>query len=215
MKTSSRLLALAPIALAACVETKVPIEMFGICALPEPDACSFEATCDGFYLGPNVIDISTAERLWLIVEVHNQLLSNEDPDLGRANTHNAYIQDVRMTFSGLDLPATRHDIQQVVPADGTSVISIYPITEETVTALGAAGIVGVVDIIANVRLVGVLGDSSEFETEVYEIPVRVCDGCIPIDTCPAGTFLGTCPPDPITLQPIQGQFPRTAACFTP
>ena len=209
MKTLKRLLLLAPLALAGgCIDNKPVVEMFGVCAPPDADACSFDAECDGFYLGDVVVDIDSAQRLILFLEVHNQLLPNDDPGTGRVNTNDAFVQEVFVTFRGLDLDATSHRLQQVVPANGTTVIAAFPVTEEAVAQLGTLGIVGVVDFIAQVRLRGILGDGSDFETAQYEIPVRVCNGCLPgVGPCadPA-QFLVGCPADP------GAQAPTTVAC---
>jgi hypothetical protein len=193
-----------------CVDDKPVVELFGICAMPGADDCTFGGECDAFYIGDIVTDLAAANRLWLVIEVHNQLLPNDDPDIGRVNTHDAFVQEVRVEFDGLPLDETSHRLQNVVPAAGSTVISVFPLTEETVAQL--VGVVGSVNIVAKVRLRGVFGDASEFETEPFEIPVRVCTGClgVPGGCATAGDFVVSCPPV------NQGsQLPVTYACVSP
>jgi hypothetical protein len=197
MKTLTRFLLLAPLLLSGggCIDNKATIEMFSICLPAAGDACKFAAKCDAQYIGQNYLDISLAQHLWLFVEVHNQLLPNDDPGTGRVNTNDAFIQDVLVSFRGLTLPSTRNKLQTVVPANGTAVISIFPMTEETVAALGL-----------------LLGDGTTWETASYEIPVRVCDGCLggPFGCPTLGDQLVTCPPDSNGTQ-----LPVQYACVTP
>jgi hypothetical protein len=207
MKTFTRLLLLGSLGLAtACVDTNAPIQIYAICAPPDADTCSFAAKCDAQYIGVNTVDTAAAQRYWLFVEVHNQLPVNEDGGIGRVNTNDAYVQEVTVTYRGLTLPAASHLLQSVVPAAGTSVISIFPLTEATVAAIGA--VAGTVDIVAVVTLKGLLADGSKWESAPWEIPIRVCTGCLGTFGCATATdILVNCPPTPNGAQQ-----PATYAC---
>jgi hypothetical protein len=213
MKTLKRLLLLAPLALAgACVDTNAPVQLFSVCAPPAADNCTFSATCDAQYIGVNTVDLAAApQRFWIFVEVHNQLVQNDDGGIGRVNTNDAYLQEVHVTYRGLPLDPTAHLLQSVVPANGTSVVSLFPMTEATIAQLGTLGLAGTVDLVAVVTVKGILGDGSKWESAPWELPIRVCTGCIGTFGCPTvGDILVNCPPTP-----NGAQLPASYACVTP
>ncbi len=221
MKTATRILLASLLLASACVDDKPVVQMRHVCAPPDDaTSCSFDAECDGVYLGEYVFDVASASRLTLFVEVGNQMLDNANPELGRVNTHDAYVQQVDITYRGaLALDPTAHLLQRLIPANGSSVVTLFPITEASAAQLGGLGLPAgaSAEVVAEVRLSGKLADeSTEFETAAYEIPIRVCNGCIPVFGCVDPLqFLVTCPPDLVTLAPLQGQLPLGLACVDP
>jgi len=221
MKTATRILLASLLLATACVDDKPVVQMKHVCAPPDDaTACSFDAECDGVYLGEYVFDVASASRLTLFVEVANQMLDNANPELGRVNTHDAYVQQADVTYRGaLALDPTTHLLQRMVPANGSSVVTLFPITEASAAQIGTLGLPAgaSAEIVAEVRLRGKLGDeSTEFDTAAYEIPIRVCNGCVPVFGCVDPLqFLVTCPPDLVTLAPLQGQHPLGRACVDP
>ena len=225
MKTRLLLAALVAAHLAACVDDRPVVQPKHVCSPPDDaTACAFEDSCGAVYLGEYVFDVAQAPRLTLFVEVENQLLPNGDPDTGRVNTHDAYVQRVSVSYRGaLPLPDSGHRLQRLIPAGGTGVVTLFPITEATAaeiaTLAGAGGLAAgaSAQIVAEVRLGGQYGDLTDFETAIWELPIRVCNGCTSTFGCsdPSEPFLVTCPPDLVTLQPIQGQLPMSAGCVGP
>ena len=215
MKTRLALL-LPLVALAACTaDNNASVKVAGIC-LPPTDAtnCVFSATCSGQYIGRNEIDIGVTNHLWLIVQVNNQLPDNKNLSNFRTNTNDAYVHEVVVEYPGTGLPTATSSIlgSAVVPANGTTVISVLAVPEsigDTLRTSGAIPAGGSLDGVAKMRLKGVLGDTTKFETGDFEIPIRVCNGCVGAFACtdPTKPLLAVCPPN-------QGQLPASAVCFT-
>jgi hypothetical protein len=221
MKTRLELL-LPLIALLACTaENNASIKVFGICAVPDdPSNCSFAATCDAQSIGPNVLDVGQpidqgSNRLWVFVQVNNQLPENTNLNTFRTNTNDAYVHEAVVEYPGTGLPTTTSPIlgSAVVPADGTAVISVTPIPESVGAILQTPGAVpagSIIDGFAKLKLKGVLGDTTKFETGSFDIPIRACNGCIGALVCndPNKPIRAVCPPN-------DGQLPASAACLSP
>jgi hypothetical protein len=210
MKTRLALL-LPLLALAGCrVDNNGSVYLAAICA-PADETCSFRAACDAQFIGMNAVDVATTNIHWLMVEVHNQLPDNAAEDTNRTNTNDAFVQEYEVEYEGVALPTARGPVpgSAHVPANGTAVISVLPIDEVTGNALGTiVGVAGAtLDIVAKVRLKGVYGDTTKFETGLFEVPIRVCRGCIGAIACTAPEVAAYCPQ--------AGQVPSAAACVTP
>lgn len=201
MDRRALLLAL-PLALGCTVQAP-SVALSKVCGAPDAADCTYSATCDTQYIGTIALDASQTGQLFLAIEAINQAPKNGDTSGGRVNTADAWMQEIRITYSGpLALPAASHRIIQQVPANGTAVVA-FPVVDITVAALGGAL---EATIIAKVKAKGVFGDGSDFETAEYEIPVKVCNGCIGAPpACAAGETLLTCPGD-------WGQAPLSIAC---
>jgi hypothetical protein len=214
MKTRRALL-LPLLAAAACTaQNNASVKVSAVCLPPDdPTACVFQSTCTGQYIGPNEMDVLVTNKLWAIIQVDNQLPNNENVATGRLNTNDAYVQEAHVEYSGAPLPITTAPIlgSALVPAAGSAVISVLPVPESVGTFLQGIGILpgGQLDVVAKLRLRGVYGDTTKFETGVFEIPLRVCNGCVGALTCAAPAFPLTCPPD------SAGQLPLSSACITP
>jgi hypothetical protein len=214
MKTRLALL-LALLAAAACTaQNNASVKVAAICAPPDdPTACVFSSTCTGQYIGLNAVDIAVTNKLWTLIQVDNQAPDNENLATGRLNTNDAYVQEAHVEYTGAPLPTSTAPIlgSAVVPAAGSSVISVLPIPESVGTYLQGIGIAagGQLDIVAKLRLRGVYADTTKFETGVFEIPLRICNGCVGALTCTLPAFAITCPPR------SAGQLPLSSACFTP
>jgi hypothetical protein len=207
------LLAVALAAAATSCSVKAPSVAFSaICAPPDAGNCTFASTCDAQSIGPPTMDVAHTSQLWLTVEVHNQAVDNTDETIGRVNTQDAYLQEVDVSYSGaLAIPASASRMQEMVPAGGTAVLSVFAIPTSaglTGASVGAGSTVGV---IAKVKGKGIFGDGTSFETPDFEVPVDVCNGCIGQPVCAAGTTLVVCPPS--DRSPVEvGQSPQSAAC---
>ena len=206
-----RLLPIA-VALAAaagsCSVTAPSVAFSAVCAPPDATSCTFSATCDAQYIGRVTMDVAVTNQLWLAVEVHNQAADNSDPAMGRPNTQDAFMQEIDVSYQGsVAIPDTKSLVQQRVPANGTAVISIFPIPTDAGITTASVGAGGGFVILAKVKGRGVFGDGSSFQTPVYEIPFLMCNGCLgATPPCADPTqSLALCPPN-------DGQTPLTAAC---
>src|SRR5512143_3859921 len=102
MAMNRRLLpiAIAAAAAAGCTVTAPSVAFTAVCAMPDAGTCAFAATCGAQYIGETVMDVSVTSQLFLGVEAHNQAADNSDPDSGRINTHDAYVQELDISYAG-------------------------------------------------------------------------------------------------------------------
>jgi hypothetical protein len=228
--TNKPLAAAALLALAATVasckaDNNVSVQIFSTCALPDGE-CSFSSTCDAQYIGQLAMDSSVTQFYWAFVEVHNQTLSNEDESVGRGNTKDAYLTDyeVRYEAEGFSIPTARGRIlaaPQVVPAEGESVVSVFPIPPEVGASFDPTEIPTATFpverddfrlVTAFVTLKGKFSDQTEFETAEYPMPILVCNGCLGVFDCDTTTPVIDAPN---TCPPTQGQIPLREECPEP
>ncbi len=203
------LLLLAP--LAGCMRpNRASVEVYSICS--PSDDCTFKAKCDMQYMGNQIVDLDLTGNISLAVEVHNQLTNNANEDLGQANTHDARVQQVVTSYSApFAVASATTDIQQIVPANGTSVLGIELLDAAAYADLAAGVGAGLsVQVIADVKLKGILADGSKFETGEYRVPVQVCRGCLAV------IFPPCLPPNVASACLNYGQWPATAvSCLPP
>ncbi len=214
MKTPLSLCALAVLALAACAKNNASIEIAAVCAPPDDaQKCSFSSTCDAETIGRIRLDVAVTNYLWLFIQVNNQTPNNAKSDTGRVNTNDAWVHEYTVTFDGISLPDAQATIlgSAYVPAAGSAVISVTPITEALGNTLaGQIPAGGARDVVGHLRLRGVYGDTTEFETGDFDIPIRLCSGCIgpgPGACATAGQFPFVCP--------HWGQTPASVKCAQP
>jgi hypothetical protein len=209
MKTRRSLL-LALLSLAACADNNASVRVTALCLPPEdPTTCTFSSTCDAQYIGQTIIDVGATNHLWTIVQVDNLLPNNGNTDTFRTNTNDAFVQEYEVEYSGLPFPTATGSVlgSATVPAGGSTVISVLAVNEATAATLTVpAG--SYADLVAKLRLKGVYADTTKFETGDFQIPVRVCNGCIGSLTCTLPDVPAYCPPNP-------GQMPASAKCVTP
>ena len=212
MKTRLALL-LPLLALAGCADNNASVRVSAICAPPDDaKACTFAATCGAQYIGQNVLDVAPATPYYeLQVQVDNQTAKNDNSGAFRTNTADAFVQETEVEYLGVPLPTQRGPVlgSATVPAGGTAVISVVPIdTTNGATLKAAVGAGGYVDLVAKMRLRGVFADTTAFETGVYEVPIRVCNGCTTVPPCTtAGEVSYPCPK--------AGQTPASYTCAKP
>ena len=201
-------IAIAAAAAAGCTVTAPTVAFSAICSMPDAATCAFGGTCDAQILSPAAIDLSITNELFLGVEAHNQALDNSDKASGRINTHDAYVQEIDISYAGgaLAIPSTSARMQQRIPANGTAVLGILPIPAGAGLTGGSLGFGTTTQVIATMKGKGIFGDGSSFETPEFEIPITICNGC-----------LGAIPPcaDPVQtlfVCPQDGQRPLTFTC---
>lgn len=225
MKTGSKGLALALLVAASCTtKNDASIELAAICSFPDDATkCAFSETCDKILLGtpwvatrwsasaPNSLDVLGS--LVLPVQVNNQLKSNASESDYRVNTHDFTLEEFRLSFSStpsLSLPARTFKLNQLVPADGSTVAFVKVIPEETMALIDAANLTTMyrsafapnahVDV--ELKAFGHTRDGRNIETEPWVVPVEVYDVDVPgvavrsfDPTCPGTTttVTGICP----------------------
>jgi hypothetical protein len=209
MKTAQRLLLALPLLLSACVEQKVPIFFFGICAPPEDAVkCAFSETCDQLLIAPRPSVVTQVQigaapaftnQLVLPLQLNNQLVDNTDLEAGRTNTHDAIVESYELTFSGtITAGKVTYPANGVVPAEGTTVL-IVPVIPTIALAEIQAGMAAAttteVPVVVDVVAKGRLGDGSTFETGTYQVSVDVFDAVFTGYACqdPTEVVLGVCP----------------------
>ncbi|HEY6003908.1 MAG TPA: hypothetical protein VIV57_13610 [Anaeromyxobacter sp.] len=208
-------LLLSLLAAAGCTaQNNASVKFAGMCLPPDdPTTCTFSATCSGQFIGQSTVDVGVTNKFWAVIQVDNQMPNNENLSNFRTNTNDAYVQEFEVEYSGAPLPITTGPVlgSGVVPAAGSTVISVLPVPEIVGTVLqGSVGLGGAIDIVAKMRLRGVYGDTTKFETGVFEFPLRVCNGCV-------GSFQTGCalPDIAFICPPNDGQLPVSAQCTTP
>lgn len=230
MKTRALAVLLPLLALAGCADDNVSVQVYGICA-PTAD-CSFAGECDAYTLDRLRLDVAAIAApsvqyppfFWALIEVHNNVEDNEDLTAGRPNTHDAYVEEFSVEYELPAIPGTEPAIPtsvterlesgpSVVPAEGTGVVSIFPITTAVGTALRSrlTGVAGSVEILAKVRLRGFFADQTRFETAEFPLPIQVCNGtgCAAIDCDPLTAGVQA----PIDACPKLNQAPAAPACL--
>jgi hypothetical protein len=213
MKTRALAVLLPLLALAGCADNNVSVQVFGICAPPD-DECAFQSDCGAYTLAPLILDLGQTDYYWAFLEVHNQMIDNEDVSAGRPNTRDAYVEEFTVDYSSSlgAIPSVTKRVDSgptVVPVEGSAVTSIHPIPSAVGQYIATTFAVTAtpVEVVANVRLRGFLADQSEFETAEFPFPIQVCNGCLGLPACPdpAQVVTGVCPPN-------VGQFPVALTC---
>jgi hypothetical protein len=207
------------LAAAACApKNNIAIEIFETCYPPTPDtttgACLWPAACTAEALGGYFIDIGGTDNLFLGVQVNNNLADNSDPNTGKLNTNDAFVDTFTVTYDGVDIPAITGpvQIQNTVPTSGNTVVGVNLLQLDTagvaaiVAALAAKGTT-TVHVVAHMKLHGVFQDQSKFDTGERVYGVDICDGCMTAFTCVAPKLPAVCPHD------FQG--PAVGVCITP
>ncbi|HEX9402058.1 MAG TPA: hypothetical protein VF912_18255 [Anaeromyxobacter sp.] len=208
MNTRALLLALPLLALAACRDNRASIQMQAIC-LP-PKTCLFTGKCEAQYIGFVSIDAAVSERLWIFMQVENQLPDNTNVETGKLNTNDAHADEVSVEYDGIALPRAVYELPNYsMPAGTTSVISIDVIPTALNAGLRLAAYAPTPsprDMVANVTLRGYYDDGSRFETGAFAVGVRVCSGCLSAAPCAANT----CPPSTAGILPLTCMDPAGA-----
>jgi hypothetical protein len=194
--------------LGGCVKPSATVEIYQACAPPAPTAegCIYPTgTCSLSPLDTYTMDVDVTSSMFLAVEVHNQLADNANPSTGAANTHNAFVNHYSVGFSA-SLPGTSGDIENAVASNGSSVVGVRLIDSDTWQALynQLHGTNDTVRMTANLKLSGVWGDQSHFETAPRKFGIEVCAGCFVAPTCTTGT---------LAFCPGPGVWPASSACL--
>lgn len=194
--------------LGGCRENTVSIQPASLCAMP--DDCTFSDTCSAQYIGTPMLDLRAAgaDDMWLGVEIRNGMPNNADEASGRLNTHDAHFESYSLSYSGItpavdpatitNIPSSGGNAQQFIPAEGNAVIGFEPFPHHVVNAIRTSGVAiptapDYDEVIVEVTFKGRLEDGSEWEVP-YNVPVRLCQGCVPVG-CEDATQVpvGACP----------------------
>jgi len=201
-------LAAALVGAGGCADNMTSVQIDAICSPPDDaSTCTFSATCGAQFIGIAAIDTVLTNTLWLIVQVNNQTTNNADAGTFRANSHDAYVEEVDVEYEApFAIPDARQRIGPfVVPAAGSAVISMFPIPAATGDVIDAE-LVGstAVGIVAKTKLKGHYQDQRPFETAAVEVAVDVCKGCFDPNPCTTGA--------PVAFCPNFGQSPASVKC---
>ncbi len=188
------------LALAACsAQNHASVEFAALCAPPDPaPGCVYPATCDLFWgIGRVFADVALVNEVVWPIQINNQLPNNENLAIGRVNTNDAVIEELRLSYQSAALGATIPDatITQtfVIPADGASSPILILVPPATATLLSAALPAGTTEVLVEVRAAGRFANGETFETGPFQVPLDLCAGCFVVPGCPAGEFLYACP----------------------
>lgn len=206
------LAALVVLASGCASDNTASVQPYALCSMP--DDCVFAAECDAQVIGAFEFDPSGNTEMFVAIEVHNQLTNNADEKTtGHVNTHDAHFESYSVSYGGApglvsgstgEIPASSSSTQQVIPAEGTSVVGVYPFPQSVVADLNAGGAVPVspdyVTVQVTVNLKGRYDDGSKWEAP-FEFPVRLSLGGIGF-SCPATT------PTPTAACPSLFQIPH-------
>jgi len=185
--------------LSACAADYSAVAIYAICAPPAPDSagggCLYPATCDATFAGTPLLDATTAQvDFRLPFQINNTLENNANQATGLVNTNDAFIQSFDVTYAGASLAPWTVSAAITVPAGGSSGALIPLIPEQYFASLVPPGS-STLNLVLSVRGHGVLGSQSSISTAWFQVPVRVCAGCLDVNFCPAGeVFVTSCPP---------------------
>jgi hypothetical protein len=163
----------AAVGLDGCADDRAAIQIQAVCSPPED--CTFSGSCDMQFIGYPTIDVGTTTRLWLFLQVENQLPDNTDLDLGRLNTNDAHIDETKIEYDGAPLPPVEVGSNFNVPAGGTAVVSVDAIPA---AVGGLLATYSTTEVVARIRFGGYYDDDTRFETGEFPITIRVCSGCV-------------------------------------
>jgi hypothetical protein len=220
MKTRlAPLLAALALGSAGCTENMGTVQIFEICSIPE-SACTFSGECEAGYGGEVVVDVAQQTHLSLVLQVNNQRATTEGTDVADAylreyvTEYDVLAATAAKTPDTFTAPGTSGRVAVTIPSSGSTTVMVQPITAPFGAGLVAQLVKSTptapsyVDLLARLRLKGVYAEGSSFETAEFEIPVRVCNGCLPV-LCLSTQLAASCPPD------SPAQLPgRLDACIT-
>ena len=198
MKTRTLAAAVLALGLSACAAEFSAVNIFAICAPPDPDtttgACLYPATCDAVLAGTPVLDVTTAQLDFrLPVQINNTLTDNSNAADGRINTNDATITSFEMTYTGAPLAPWDVAAAITVPTAGSSGAVLRLIPAASFASLAPVG-AATTSMVVNVRAHGHLASQDSFTSAWFNVPVQVCAGCLASSfACAAPAVLVTCP----------------------
>jgi hypothetical protein len=196
MKTRNLAAATLALGLSACAAEFSAVNIYAICAPPDPDttsgACLYPATCDANFAGTPLLDVTTAQLDFRMPMQINNALTDNSNSTGRINTNDAHITSFEMAYAGVSLPTWTVAQTVTVPTAGSSGALVRLIPVQYFPNLVPPGS-GKISMIVNVRGHGILDSQDGFTTSWFQVPVEVCAGCLAGTFCPPGSVLATCP----------------------
>ena len=217
MKIRTLAAAAAALGLSACSAEFSPVGIFAICSPPTPDnttgSCLYPATCETIFAGTPVLDVTTAQLDFRMpVQINNALTDNSNKANGRINTNDAFIQSFEMTYTGASVQPWTIGASITVPTAGSSGAVLRLIPVEYFPALVPPGS-ATMSMVVNVRAHGILASQDSFTSAWFQVPVRVCAGCLASSlACTPPAVLVSCP-SAVSLGAQPGQT-VTPGCFT-
>jgi hypothetical protein len=197
MKTRIAVLAAVLVAaLQGCRGTETSVEIASICAYNE--SCTFSSTCDATLLNKPWVDAGVAAEFVVFAEFRNGAVNTADPETGRFNTADAYVDHYEVEIVGAAAPLQVIDVgPYLVPAGGSAVLPIWLIVggsgADTAVAAAASGSPGT-PLTARITASGEYADGTSFEVE-RDIPFYSCSDCWDAtctSACPGLGQIGVC-----------------------
>ncbi len=188
----------AALGLSACAAEFSPIAFFAICAPPAPDAtagaCVYPATCANSFAGTPLLDATTAGTDFrLSFQITNPLVNNADNANGRVNTNDAIVQSYEIQYPGTSLATVTVPAAVTVPTAGTAGALVPLIPAQYFPMLAPPGS-ATTTLTLNLRAHGVLASQDPFTTAWFQVPVKICSGCLDFNVCGTGSvLLASCP----------------------
>lgn len=195
--------------LGACADNRSSVEITGRAAPDDPTTCKFTAGGEKL-LGPGVLDLAFAPVLSYrtIVYVQNNLIDPKDlaPEAvtdtksWRATAARVRVNPVEYdqnfgaspalaAFKGENTIALDG---QTTPPGGQSAQFIDVLSDALGAQLASAAALApgnTSQVVFGITLLGQTLDGARIDSGEWYFPVLLCNGCLPIPTCPAGTAL--------------------------
>jgi len=166
--------------------------------LGEPPGCEIPTDPNATGLLGGVLDVSIAHSYAAYLFTENRLIIREDEGLPRAESNGIFVQGAYLDYEpdptcGAPLGATEVRFSNFIDPQASATIGIWLIPEAMGLNLTAAALAGCplqeMNIVVTVQLFGVTQAGIELETQPFDYPITICNGCLAY--CPIGM---TCPP---------------------
>ncbi|MBN1772180.1 MAG: hypothetical protein JXB32_13010 [Deltaproteobacteria bacterium] len=169
--------------------------------LGEPPGCEIPRESSAAGLVAGLLDLSVSSSYAGYLYVENGLIARADPGLPRAESNGIFVRGAYLYFEpdpacgAGALPDMEIRFSNFILPQGSATIGIYLIPEVLGAGLRTA-LAGCPDqraqITVTVQVFGVTQAGTEMETQEFDFPITLCDGCLVY--CPTGVDLDTTTP---------------------